>query len=1633
MKLKRITAFFMALILTLSVCPLITGHDHYSVSAQTVDSELTEETAKKADRYFYDQLTDAAKVFYDAMVKMLSDGTFKTGSESLELTGDYGALSQNTVASYMSGQGAILADYGAARDAFYMDHADVFYVDFSNLSVRVTGKDGVYHAYLGAGRQANYYTAGFTSANDVDKALEEYNKTVDLIVSQAKALTASANEDLTAKQVEFVHDYITKNTSYKLENACEPENVNLIRTSYGCLVRGEAVCEGYARAFKSILDRLDIPCVLVMGIYQHSSDAGELHMWANVEINGKWYGVDPTMDDPIPVNKTGDANTPAGLDGYENSEYLLVGDATMGVHHMPSDIMSAANYSFKYPGLEIENFGVESTSYDNGLVVKYNPNGELEGVKSGEYTISFRGMGYAAAAKQGYYMLARFYSVNEDTQELEFTDWYYINPQMYDNEAIKDSETELWMQLPQVEYIEFAITEVEPSTMKMHNETFFDSTYYGDPIMLTVTTGMLHNPSGTYKAPPYPMKVTPSVSGRIYRDTTYHVVVKYDDVLVPDGKSDVGYVVTCEEKLATIDPSTGLPKVEHRPNTTGPKNCKVENFKWEGDTVTFDFTPSQMWADESIAYIFSFTGLVGKTSGKAPLDISYVVSERSCACAYWRQGIDWNVFGKPSLLEDSDLSVSGWETSDGLPVDEALKHRMALVATTPSHAQTDVMNGMIDELLDEQGGGEMLKSETYNISLTVCKQQVIKTGDYVRVSLGFPEGYGPDDAGVTFKAYHFIKDSNGTVVEIEEIPCVVTPYGLLITCKSFSPFAIAAVRNTAPVALPKTLILSGSAGGSVSSVDKASMFNLAENESAIIDIIADENYLIDSLDFMGKYEIVEGQIGSEFMKIKVSASDLEQGSNIINVGFAAKTVKQAEKANGETVVLESAKPARVSIADFRRPEKGWDFVIKPSALPNGNYTYQWFKDGVALVGQTDFILRIPAAEVDESIFGSYTLEVTTIAGSTSVKVMSNVCKVTEFFSQGVDENGYPTHTNHVWGDSVIVKPAIPCANGKVGTWGDDKHTCLVCGKEEIREGFVSPHIYDVDWEGNVVHLQPTQDRSGMMYVYCQGGCGNYYRLVLPPLNYEEVHQFNSEWTVTKPATCTQEGERSNVCSLCGKTITESIPATGHKGEWTITKKPSCTEEGEQNRTCTECGTKQTQTIPANGHTPGEWKVTKEPSCAVNGGGKKTLYCSVCNEVIETEIIPRLEHTYGEWVEKYTDCTIDGIQSRTCEVCGYTQTRVIPAIGRHSWGEDVVVREGDCTTDTKGLKTRTCDVCGMTDSVECEPVHDVVWDEDNYRAPDCNSSGFKGGRCKKCGKYQVVELPKTGHRYGEEYVLTEPTCEKMGAKARKCEVCGDVIQTGLISSLGHTFVEFNTATCVSRGESYKLCTRCGNRYEVYTVLPLGHDWNDDYTVDKEPTCTADGSESIHCSRCDAVKDSRTVSALGHDFGAWTTSKNATCTEDGEEKHECSVCGEIQTRTVKATGHDQGEWKVTKEPACTEKGEKKLVCTKCQTVLQTVETDALGHDWGEWITTKEAGCIEAGEQTRTCSVCSAKETRPLNAKGHNFVDGVCTVCGVKSDSEPPKTGDGAFIGACVALIVVSVSAFAAVLVCKRRIKR
>lgn len=97
-----------------------------------------------------------------------------------------------------------------------------------------------------------------------------------------------------------IHDHLIAMCSYSDDEA------DLYRsTIYGALCGAEAACEGYAKTAKYLLDALGVPCFVVIGNSTPPGSRTQSHMWNVVQLDGAWYHLDLTWDDPV-LEKGGD-------------------------------------------------------------------------------------------------------------------------------------------------------------------------------------------------------------------------------------------------------------------------------------------------------------------------------------------------------------------------------------------------------------------------------------------------------------------------------------------------------------------------------------------------------------------------------------------------------------------------------------------------------------------------------------------------------------------------------------------------------------------------------------------------------------------------------------------------------------------------------------------------------------------------------------------------------------------------------------------------------------------------------------------------------------------------------------------------------------------------------------------------------------------------------------------------------------------------------------------------------------------------------------------------------------------------------------------------------------------------------
>ena len=284
-------------------------------------------------------------------------------------------------------------------------------------------------------------------------------------------------------------------------------------------------------------------------------------------------------------------------------------------------------------------------------------------------------------------------------------------------------------------------------------------------------------------------------------------------------------------------------------------------------------------------------------------------------------------------------------------------------------------------------------------------------------------------------------------------------------------------------------------------------------------------------------------------------------------------------------------------------------------------------------------------------------------------------------------------TGHNWSEWTVVREATEDEEGL------ERRTCSnVPSHTEERAIPKLTHVHNLT-KTEAKEASCTED--GNIEFWTCSKCGRVYSDSegVNEVNPEETiihatgHKWNTEYTVDKEATCTEEGSESLHCSVCGvsdENTVRVIPATGHTyGDWTVTKEATCTEAGSKEKVCVSCGDKVTEEIPATGHSYGEWTVTKEATCTEVGSKEKV--CANCGDKI-TEEIPATGHSYGDWtVTKEATCTEAGSKEKVCANCGDKITEEIPAAG-HQWNESYTVDVAPTYTE-EGVESIHCSVCG----------------------------------------------------------------------------------------------------------------------------------------------------------------------------------------------------------------------------------------------------------------------------------------------------------------------------------------------------
>ncbi len=299
---------------------------------KTIDDEYPNLADYNENSYFYNQLDDTAKAIYIGIKDNLNN--MKTGKYKIDFKTRFNALLHQK-----DGQKKLSAAYQTAVDALKSDYPEIFYIDFSKVYLNtysVTEGDRItYSVYIDKGNNSDYLIKGFTNEREVSRAINQIEGIKNAIIDAIP--DNSSNFD----KLMFVHDWLVDNLEY--DETLERENRSNV---YGALMERTVTCQGYAKAFKYIMDGLSVPCVLVKGDATNSENQTEKHIWNYVMINKKWYAIDVTWDDPIIVGN----GTVSKEIKYKN---FCKGKSFLN-NHKENGLIEGTNKYFKYPELTQE-------------------------------------------------------------------------------------------------------------------------------------------------------------------------------------------------------------------------------------------------------------------------------------------------------------------------------------------------------------------------------------------------------------------------------------------------------------------------------------------------------------------------------------------------------------------------------------------------------------------------------------------------------------------------------------------------------------------------------------------------------------------------------------------------------------------------------------------------------------------------------------------------------------------------------------------------------------------------------------------------------------------------------------------------------------------------------------------------------------------------------------------------------------------------------------------------------------------------------------------------------------------------------------------------------------------------------
>ncbi len=242
-----------------------------------------------------------------------------------------------------------------------LNSADIYYTVLAKYPELFYVKNGMSYNYYS--NQGTKYIYSLFPKYDIEKdesdaMLEEFYEEADHYLNQINDKLSRYDDDF-SKAV-LLHDELALDATYQLNNT----------SSYTMMVNKYGLCENYSRVYAYLLGQVGIKSEII--------DCEAInHEWLKVCLNGKYYNVDVTWDDPTGYSQTLIQHDNFLLSDSARKAYIM--ERYTGTPSYETVYPSAStydnykfhSYSSKFCKVDGET-AVYAVDCDNARIVKYN-------------------------------------------------------------------------------------------------------------------------------------------------------------------------------------------------------------------------------------------------------------------------------------------------------------------------------------------------------------------------------------------------------------------------------------------------------------------------------------------------------------------------------------------------------------------------------------------------------------------------------------------------------------------------------------------------------------------------------------------------------------------------------------------------------------------------------------------------------------------------------------------------------------------------------------------------------------------------------------------------------------------------------------------------------------------------------------------------------------------------------------------------------------------------------------------------------------------------------------------------------------------------------------------------------------